>query len=53
MLCFIGEFNIRMAKVNKGEYFEGLDMLTKLLAPTGKTSAEGPVIEVLGKKHSG
>ncbi|ELU11824.1 hypothetical protein CAPTEDRAFT_188632 [Capitella teleta] len=42
-----GHFTIRAAKVNPGEHFDGLDLLTKLLAPAGQTSASGPLIEVL------
>ena len=44
-----GVFDIRMAKTTAGQYFDGLDMLTKLLAPSGHTSAAAPLIEALGK----
>ena len=45
----IGEFNVRVAKATAGQYFDGLDMLTKLLAPSGHTSAAGPLIETIGE----
>lgn len=38
-------------KQTPGEHFDGLDMITKLLAPRGKTSASGPLIQVLGNRH--
>jgi len=38
-----------VAKATAGQYFDGLDMLTKLLAPSGNTSAAGPLIETLGE----
>ncbi|XP_006819470.1 protein SHQ1 homolog [Saccoglossus kowalevskii] len=44
-----GYFNIRIPKENPGENFDGLDMLTKLLAPKGKTSAAQPLIQVVGE----
>ncbi|XP_022254832.1 protein SHQ1 homolog isoform X2 [Limulus polyphemus] len=42
-----GTFTIKMPKMSPGEVFEGLDMITKLLTPSGKISAASPVIEVL------
>ena len=48
LLFVAGEFNIKVTKVKQGEQFEGLDMLTKLMATPGSTSAKAPVIEVVG-----
>ncbi|XP_063953508.1 protein SHQ1 homolog [Lytechinus pictus] len=42
-----GIFTIRIPKECEGEDFLGLDLLTKLLAPSGQTSAKEPCIEVL------
>ncbi|XP_076313606.1 protein SHQ1 homolog [Tachypleus tridentatus] len=42
-----GTFTIKMPKTSPGEVFEGLDMITKLLTPSGKLSAASPLIEVL------
>lgn len=41
-----GSFTIHIPKMNPGEYFEGLNLLTRLLAPTKRIST-GPLIEVL------
>lgn len=39
---------VRAAKKTPSEHFEGLDMITKLLAPVPpKGNAAGPLIEVL------
>jgi len=47
--CFVAaKFTIAIPKANPGEYFDGLNLLTKLLAPSGETSAKPPKIEVLG-----
>ncbi|XP_033102345.1 protein SHQ1 homolog [Anneissia japonica] len=46
-----GSFTITIPKETKGEYFEGLDMLTKLLAPSGQTHTEGACIEVTGSSE--
>lgn len=48
-----GQFNIRVTKETKGEHFADLDLLTKLLARTGETTAASnepkkPLIEVVG-----
>ncbi len=48
-LSLSGTFVIRVEKENPGEHFDGLDLLTKLLAPTGKSAAAGPLIEVIGE----
>ncbi|XP_042195491.1 protein SHQ1 homolog isoform X2 [Callorhinchus milii] len=42
-----GNFTVKVPKVVAGEYFEGLDMLTALLAPKGSRSAK-PLVEELG-----
>ncbi|KAK3581255.1 hypothetical protein CHS0354_032981 [Potamilus streckersoni] len=42
-----GTFLITVPKETRGQYFEGLDMLTKLLAPKGTTSAQAPLIQIL------
>ncbi|XP_013414830.1 protein SHQ1 homolog [Lingula anatina] len=47
-----GSFTIRIPKEVPGQWFEGLDMLTKLLAPKGESSASLPVMEVLGEDIS-
>ncbi|XP_072016545.1 protein SHQ1 homolog [Amphiura filiformis] len=50
-----GYFTVTVPKETQGEYFDGLDMLTTLLAPVGKTSATEPVLEVIdtpaGNEH--
>ncbi|XP_072178404.1 protein SHQ1 homolog isoform X1 [Diadema setosum] len=43
-----GSFTIRVPKETPGEHFEGLDLLTRLLAPRGATSAAEPHIEIIG-----
>jgi protein SHQ1 len=48
-----GQFTIRVSKETKGEHFSDLDLLTKLLARTGETTAKAnepkkPLIEVIG-----
>ena len=48
-VCLLGAFVVKVPKETEGEHFDGLDMLTKLLAPAGKTTAKQPLIEVLGK----
>ncbi|XP_046581089.1 protein SHQ1 homolog [Haliotis rubra] len=45
-----GTFTIRAAKQTAGQVFDGLDMLTKLLAPRGDGSAKQPTIEVMGEE---
>jgi len=47
--CFVvAKFTVTVPKANPGEYFPDLNLLTKLLAPSGETSAKPPTIEVLG-----
>ncbi|PVD38054.1 hypothetical protein C0Q70_00664 [Pomacea canaliculata] len=46
-----GMFTAKIPKLNSGEDFEGLDMLTKLLTPPGETSAKRPTIEVHGESN--
>lgn len=48
--CDTGTFLLKFPKVNKGEHFENLDMITILLAPPiEKTRVNiGPSIEVIG-----
>ncbi|CAH1264902.1 SHQ1 [Branchiostoma lanceolatum] len=43
-----GTFTVLVPKECPGEHFEGLDLLTKLLAPKGARSASGAGVEVLG-----
>ncbi|XP_078595082.1 protein SHQ1 homolog [Branchiostoma floridae x Branchiostoma japonicum] len=43
-----GTFTVLVPKECPGEHFEGLDLLTKLLAPKGTRSAAGAGVEVLG-----
>ncbi|XP_011298682.1 protein SHQ1 homolog [Fopius arisanus] len=45
--CDSGTFTLKFSKVNKGENFEGLDMITTLLAPPKKKDIV-PNIEVIG-----
>ena len=45
-------FTIRAGKATPGQYFDGLDMLTKLLAPSGRATAAVPLIETLGEGRS-
>ncbi|XP_029042620.1 protein SHQ1 homolog isoform X1 [Osmia bicornis bicornis] len=46
--CEKGDFSLRFSKVNHGEYFENLDMISTLLAPQKKKSTIVPNIEVIG-----
>ena len=46
------EFKIACPKVNKGEHFKGLDMLTSLLEPKGKRSVDEKLIQVVGEEAS-
>lgn len=46
--CDKGDFSLRFSKVIKGEYFENLDMISTLLAPSKKKSTIVPNIEVIG-----
>lgn len=43
----ISSFIINIPKAEKGEHFEGLSMLTKLLAPKGSSNIKSPLIEVI------
>lgn len=43
-----GDFTYTFPKVNKGEHFENLDMITTLLAPPTRKSKSFPTIEVIG-----
>lgn len=47
--CEKGDFTLRFSKVNKGEHFENLEMITTLLAPPKNKSTIIPNIEVIGK----
>ncbi|NXU14849.1 SHQ1 protein, partial [Pardalotus punctatus] len=47
----IGTFTIRLPKEIRGQYFEGLDMLTSLLAPKKSRSAK-PLVEEMGMTKS-
>lgn len=49
--CEKGDFTLRFSKVNKGEHFENLDMITVLLAPPKKKSTVIPNIKVIGKLY--
>ena len=40
-------FKFKFQKENKGENFQGLDLLTKLLTPKAKEKTTGPLIEEL------
>ncbi|KAI8337346.1 SHQ1 protein-domain-containing protein [Choanephora cucurbitarum] len=50
-----GQFTIRVSKETKGQHFEDLDLLTKLLARTGESTSteekknKKPLIEVIGE----
>ena len=48
----VGLFTLRVPKETAGEHFEGLQMLTSLLAPKGTRSAK-PLVEDMtaGKCH--
>lgn len=48
--CEEGVFALRFEKVNKGEHFENLDMITTLLVPSKKKTLNIPNIEVIGNK---
>ncbi|XP_026823927.1 protein SHQ1 homolog isoform X2 [Ooceraea biroi] len=45
--CESGTFSLKFSKVNKGEHFGNLDMITTLLAPPKKRSTIIPNIEVI------
>ncbi|XP_018046302.1 PREDICTED: protein SHQ1 homolog isoform X1 [Atta colombica] len=45
--CDKGDFTLSFSKVNKGEHFENLEMITSLLAPKKKSTII-PNIEVIG-----
>lgn len=45
-----GIFTLKFLKVNKGEHFENLDMITSLLAPPKKKEKLVPTIEVISKR---
>jgi len=47
-LFVVAKFTVTIPKANAGEYFHDLDMLAKLLAPSGDTTAKQATIEVLG-----
>lgn len=47
--CDKGNFTLKFSKVNKGEHFENLDMITSLLAPSKKKKNPLPTIEVISK----
>lgn len=52
MSCLaVGLFTIRVPKETTGEHFEGLQMLTSLLAPKGSRSAK-PLVEDLSTGKS-
>lgn len=44
-----GAFIVTCIKQVCGEYFDGLDMLTDLLTPKGKSQVDKPLIEILGE----
>lgn len=44
-----GDFALRFSKVNKGEHFENLEMITTLLISSKDKSIVIPNIEVIGK----
>ena len=44
----LGIFDIKVNKEIVGQHFDGLEMITKLLAPVS-TSLKPPLIEVIGK----
>lgn len=46
--CEKGDFTLSFSKINKGEHFENLEMITSLLAPKKKSTVI-PNIEVIGK----
>ena len=47
IFCTVGLFTICLPKLVKGRNFPDLDLVTKLLAPTGKSSTLSPGIEVI------
>jgi len=47
--CEKGDFTLCFSKVNKGEHFKNLEMITSLLAPPKNKSTVIPNIEVIGK----
>lgn len=48
-LNVIGTFSVNLPKLHPGEFFEGLDLLTTLLAPKKRAPATTkPLIELTG-----
>lgn len=47
-----GFFRIKVPKLNEGEHFDDLNMLTKLLTLPGKSSAKAPSIQLIGESDS-
>lgn len=46
--CEKGDFTLKFSKVNKGEFFPNLDMITTLLSTPKMKSTIVPNIEVIG-----
>ena len=49
--CIVGTFSVKLPKLNSGEFFEGLDLLTTLLAPKKKSpvTVKPLISELIGK----
>jgi protein SHQ1 len=47
-----GNFLIKVPKLNVGQHFEGLDLLTKLLTPNTKQITKRPLIEVINEEQT-
>lgn len=45
--CEKGDFSMRFSKINKGEHFENLDMISSLLLPSTQKQVQIPNIEVI------
>ena len=49
--CVVGTFSVKLPKLNSGEFFEGLDLLTTLLASKKKSPVTvKPLISELAGK---
>lgn len=52
-MAYLGEFTVRVPKKNHGENFPGLDMITELLNPQRKVSAQQLVEEFVEDQDEG
>lgn len=46
------QFTIKLPKLNSGEYFQNLDMLTSLMCPKPKLQTSNPLVEVISSTEA-